>query len=90
MRGVISVAANALPKAFSEIVRLSLQNNFTAATKMHYQLLQAYDYMFAENNPAGVKAFLHELGLIENVLRLPVTPVSEGLQQKIKAFVKKL
>lgn len=90
MQGVISVAANALPKQFSDMVRLSLQNNFKAATKIHYQLLQAYDYMFTENNPAGVKAFLYELGLIENVLRLPVTPVSEGLQEKIKVFVKGL
>ena len=88
MEGVISVAANALPKQFSELVRLSLKGDFKAATKIHYHLLEAYDYMFVENNPAGVKAFLYEIGLIENVLRLPVTPVSEGLQQKIKMFVK--
>ncbi|MBS1639768.1 MAG: 4-hydroxy-tetrahydrodipicolinate synthase [Bacteroidetes bacterium] len=88
MQGVISVAANAFPKEFSELVRLCLKNDFTNATKIQYKLLQAYDYMFAENNPAGVKAFMYEMGLIENVLRLPVTPVSNELQQKIKTFVK--
>ena len=88
MQGVISVAANAYPKEFSELVRLCLKNDFANATKIQYKLLQAYDYMFAENNPAGVKAFMYEMGLIENVLRLPVTPVSNELQQKIKTFVK--
>jgi 4-hydroxy-tetrahydrodipicolinate synthase len=88
MEGVISVAANAYPKEFSELVRLSLKNNFKEATAIHYKLLQAYDHMFAENNPAGVKAFMYEMGLIENSLRLPVVPVSEGLQEKIKQFVK--
>ncbi len=87
MDGVISVAANCFPKQYSEIVRLSLKNDFANATAQHYKLLEAYDHLFAENNPAGVKAFLYELGLIENSLRLPVVPVSKELQQKIKKFV---
>ncbi len=85
--GVISVAANCFPKQFSTIVRLALSGNFAEAAKKHLQLIQAYDYLFVENNPAGVKAFLYELGLIQNYLRLPVTPVSEALQQKIKKFI---
>ena len=48
----------------------------------------AFDLMFEENNPAGVKAFMQEAGLIENVFRLPVVPVSGGLQSRIAAFVK--
>ena len=86
--GVISVVANCLPKQFSEIIRQSLKGNFAEASKQHLQLVEAYDYLFAENNPAGVKAFLYELGLIENSLRLPVVPVSAGLQEKIKKFIK--
>lgn len=86
--GVISVAANAYPKEFSNMVRLSLEHKFTQANILHYKLLKAYDYMFAENNPAGVKAFLYEMGLIENVVRLPVTPVSHALQAQIKDYVK--
>lgn len=87
MKGVISVAANCFPKDFSSMVRHCLNNEWTQARQMHYNLLEAYDLLFAENNPAGVKAFLTELGVIENNLRLPLTPLSEGIHQKVKAFL---
>lgn len=89
MNGVISVAANCFPKAFSEMVRQGLKGDFDAARKLHYPLLPAYDLLFVENNPAGVKAFLHELGLIENVLRLPVVPLSDAVHQQVKAYLGK-
>ena len=90
MDGVISVAANCFPKQFSTMVNLALQNKFQEARNIHYKLLKGYDYLFVENNPAGAKAFLYELGLIENVLRLPLTPASTALQQDVKAFLKNL
>ena len=90
MDGVISVAANCFPKDFSEMVRLALKSDFTAARPLHYRCLEGNDLLFAENNPAGVKAFLAEMGLIENVLRLPVVPLSEPVHQKVKAFIKQL
>jgi 4-hydroxy-tetrahydrodipicolinate synthase len=74
--GVISVAANSFPKDFSDMVRFALKNDFAKAQALHYKLLPAYDLLFVENNPAGVKAFLHELKLIENELRLPLVPLS--------------
>jgi 4-hydroxy-tetrahydrodipicolinate synthase len=89
MDGVISVAANCFPKAFSDMVRYSLRGDFTLARPLHYQCLEGNDLLFAENNPAGVKAFLYELGIIENVLRLPVVPLSDHLHQKVKAYLKK-
>lgn len=89
MDGVISVAANAFPAEFSEMVRLCLKNNFPAAKKINDALLDAYDLMFAENNPAGVKAFMYEQGLVENIVRLPVVPLSAGLHAKVKAYLKK-
>jgi 4-hydroxy-tetrahydrodipicolinate synthase len=88
--GVISVAANCFPKQFSSMISLALNNNFEAARSIHYKLLQGYDYLFEENNPAGAKAFLFELGLIENELRLPLTKASETLQEKIKQFLKNI
>ncbi|MCE3282776.1 MAG: dihydrodipicolinate synthase [Chitinophagaceae bacterium] len=87
MDGVISVAANCFPKQFAEMVRLCLANDYTAARALHYKMLEGYDLLFAENNPAGVKAFLAELGVIQNYLRLPVTPLSEDLHRKVKAFL---
>jgi 4-hydroxy-tetrahydrodipicolinate synthase len=89
MEGVISVAANCLPKEFSDMVRFCLQGNFTAAKTLNDKMLDAYDLLFAENNPAGVKAFLHILGLIENQLRLPVTPVTVPLYERIKKYLGK-
>jgi len=89
MDGLISVAANYFAKDTAGMVRAALQNDFPAARTLHYKLQEAFDLMFEENNPAGVKAFLQEGGLIENVFRLPVVPVSSGLQARIAAFVKR-
>jgi 4-hydroxy-tetrahydrodipicolinate synthase len=89
MEGVISVAANCFPKEFSEMVRLGLAFHFTAAKILNDQLLEAYDLLFSENNPAGAKAFLAYMGLIENQLRLPVTPVSADLYSKIRDYLSK-
>ncbi|MBK8712294.1 MAG: 4-hydroxy-tetrahydrodipicolinate synthase [Niastella sp.] len=90
MDGVISVAANSFPAEFSKMVKLCLQNNFTEAKKINDELMAAYHLMFAENNPAGVKAFLAEMGLIKNVLRLPGVPLSGELQQQVKSYCSKL
>jgi len=90
MDGVISVAANCFPRDFSEMIRCSVALNFPAARKLQYKLLDGIDLLFAENNPAGVKCFLAEMGLIENVLRLPLVPISDHFHQKIKSFVAQL
>lgn len=88
MNGVISVAANCFPKQFSQMVRHCLENDYVSARMLHYQMLEGYDLLFAENNPAGVKAFLAELGVIENFLRLPVTPLSQTLHDKVQQYLK--
>ncbi len=83
--GVISVVANAYPFEFSEMVRLAAKDQFTKARKYHYPLLSVIQHLFVEGNPAGIKAVMHQLGLCENSLRLPLTPVSEALYKKIAA-----
>ena len=85
--GVISVAANCFAKDFSDLIRLALENDFKNATKLQYKLLEGYDLLFAENNPAGVKAFLYEMKFIENKLRLPLVPLSENVHKKVKDFI---
>lgn len=87
MRGVISVAANCFPKQFSELVSYALKDDFDAARKINNMLLQGYEILFAENNPAGVKAFLAEMGIIKNNLRLPLVPLSEGVYKQVKAYL---
>jgi 4-hydroxy-tetrahydrodipicolinate synthase len=88
--GVISVTANCFPKDFSDMIRQSLKGDFAAARPLHYKCLEGNDLLFAENNPAGVKAFLYEMGIIENVMRLPVVPLSEAVHAKVKAYLKKI
>jgi 4-hydroxy-tetrahydrodipicolinate synthase len=87
--GVISVAANCFPKNFSNMVRAGLEGNFTKANELNYPLIQAYHLLFVENNPAGVKAFLSEMGMIKNVLRLPVVPLSASILAQVKDYLKK-
>jgi 4-hydroxy-tetrahydrodipicolinate synthase len=87
MEGIISVAANAYPRAFSDMVSAALKSDLRKAKQINDKLIAGYELMFAENNPAGVKACMSEMKLIGNYLRLPVVPVSEGLQGKIKEYV---
>lgn len=89
MEGVISVAANAFPKKFSELVRQCLSGDFVKGKKINDELMEAYELMFAENNPAGVKAFMAEMGLLKNNLRLPMAALSDTLHQKVKQYLKK-
>jgi 4-hydroxy-tetrahydrodipicolinate synthase len=85
--GVISVAANAFPKAFSDMIRCAMAGDFAKAKTINDSMIEGYSYMYEENNPSGIKAFMFEQGIIENELRLPLVPVSAPLQQKIKHFM---
>jgi 4-hydroxy-tetrahydrodipicolinate synthase len=88
MEGVISVAANCFTKEVTDMINLALVSKFDKARKIHYKLLTGIDLLFADGNPAGVKFVLKQMGISENVLRLPLTPVSEATGKKITAFMK--
>jgi len=75
--GVISVVANAFPADFSEMVRLCRKGDFKTANQLNFKLNDIIDAMFEEGNPAGVKAFLNGMSIIDNNLRLPLVSVSE-------------
>lgn len=90
MEGVISVAANSFPKQFTSMVNACLNGDFANAKKLNDQLIEGYELLFAENNPAGVKAAMYILGLLENEVRLPVVPLSEGLFGKMKEYISRL
>ena len=87
--GVISVAANAFAKPFSDMIRFAMAGDFSMAKRVNDLLAEGYTYMFEENNPAGIKAFMFEQGLIENELRLPLVPVSAPLQAKIHNYLQR-
>ena len=88
--GVISVAANAFPKEMSNLVRESLANNYPAAQAMQYAMLNLFETLFVEGSPSGIKATLHILGLCENILRLPLAPVSQKTYGKLEELVQSL
>jgi 4-hydroxy-tetrahydrodipicolinate synthase len=87
MDGVISVAANSFPRLYTDMVRLSLSGDFAAAKLLNDRLIAGYELLFAENNPAGVKAAMHELKLIGNYVRLPLVPLSDGLRKKMSDYI---
>ncbi len=88
--GVISVIGNALPKEFSRMIRLEFHGEYEAARKIHHSFTELYSLLFVDGNPAGVKALLHEMGFIENVLRLPLVPTRITTVEKIAAILKDL
>lgn len=81
--GLISVAANAFPSQMSEIVNMALNNRFAEARNVYYRYKSIIELLFVESNPAGIKAVMSELGLIENQLRLPLVSVSSQTVEKI-------
>ncbi len=86
--GVISVIGNALPKEFSRMLRLEQNGEFEAARKIHHKFTDLFSLLFVDGNPAGVKAMLNEMGMIENVLRLPLVPTRLTTMQKISECLK--
>lgn len=88
--GVISVIGNALPKEFSKMIRLEFKGEYEAARKIHHRFTDLFNLLFVDGNPAGVKAMLHEMGMIKNVLRLPLVPTRISTLQKMSEIMKEL
>lgn len=88
--GVISVIGNALPREFSRMVRLALNGDYQNALLIHHKFTELFKLLFVDGNPAGVKAMLNSMGLIENELRLPLVPSRISTMEKISSIVKEL
>lgn len=83
--GVISVVANVMPRECSALVNYVKNGRLAEARRLHLSLSVFCKLLFEEGNPAGVKAALHAAGIIRhNRLRLPLTPVSDTLLEKIR------
>ncbi len=78
--GLISVASNAFPEDFYDIVHKKDQ----ALQARYAEMIRL---LFAEGNPVGIKAVLAQKGIIGNYLRLPLVPASQELQAKIAAIL---
>lgn len=88
--GVISVIGNALPREFSRMVRLELRGEYAAAREIHHRFTDLFNLLFVDGNPAGVKAMLHEMGMVENVLRLPLVPTRISTLKRLAEIMKQL
>lgn len=88
--GSISVIGNALPKEVSRMIRLEFKGEYEAARTIHHRFTELYSLLFVDGNPAGVKALLHEMGFIQNVLRLPLVPTRITTLQKMTEILKTL
>lgn len=88
--GVISVIGNALPKEFGRMVRLAAQGDFSSALQIHHKFTELFKLLFVDGNPAGVKAMLNNMGIIQNELRLPLVPAKITTMSEIAAIIKEL
>lgn len=82
-RGVISVLANAFPGVFARIKKYTQEARFDRASRELFRLLELNPLMYAEGNPTGVKQLLSEMGICGPYTRLPMTPASDALREKI-------
>ncbi len=89
-KGVISVTSNVVPNEFSRMVRFALDAQFAEAKAIHYELFDLMKVMFIETNPQPVKAALAMMGIIEEVYRLPLTPLREANRKKVREVLMQL
>ena len=82
--GVISVASNLLPRLVSDLCHASIEGRWDEARKLNRQLTPIFKAMFIESNPVPVKTALAMTGMIEEVYRLPMAPMSKPNRAKLE------
>jgi len=88
--GVISVAANVVPKYISDICSFYQNNEVEKAEKINDKLKNLYDLLFIESNPIPVKWMMYKMGLVQNALRLPLVELDRKYQEIIISEMLKL
>ena len=89
-QGVISVAANVIPKSISQICKYIRENNISEAKKLNEVNSNIYRLLFVESNPIPVKWMLTKMGMIENSIRLPLIELDETYHDEILSELNKL
>ncbi len=88
--GVISVMANALPKAFSQMINFALDQDYYAARELNFKTYDLHKWLYIEGNPVGIKSAMEILGFCTNEVRLPLAPLSEANYAKLKEELLKI
>lgn len=88
--GVISVIGQALPELFSTMIHKGLEGDRLTSKALEKKAMPLINLIFEENNPAGIKAVLQQLGLCSDTVRLPLVTASDALKSKIKEALAQL
>ncbi len=83
-RGVISVAANEIPKEMSELVHAALEDHRDTALELQRRYLPLMEMNFIESNPGPVKCALSLMRKCGETLRLPLVPVRDEVRRRIE------
>lgn len=87
-KGNISVTANVAPKQMSEICAAAIAGDVELAEQLNDNIAILHQVLFCESNPIPVKWALHEMGLIETGIRLPLTPLAEQYRTQLREDLK--
>ncbi|QNX15901.1 4-hydroxy-tetrahydrodipicolinate synthase [Acinetobacter seifertii] len=86
--GNISVTANVAPKAMSEVCAVAIAKDEPQAKTLNNKIANLHNILFCESNPIPVKWALHEMGLIDTGIRLPLTPLAEQYREPLRNALK--
>jgi len=87
--GNISVTANVAPQLMSSLCEAAVTGDLVQAREIQFKLLKLHQMMFVEPNPIPVKWALHQMGVIDKGIRLPLTPLTENLREPLKQELRK-
>jgi 4-hydroxy-tetrahydrodipicolinate synthase len=87
-KGDISVTANVAPKAMHDMCAAALRGERAEAEKINQTLMALHKDLFLEANPIPVKWALHEMGLIGDGIRLPLTHLSDKYHDQVRQALK--
>ncbi len=88
--GLVSVASNVIPGQMARMVRAALENDWAGARRINRRFFRLMQAHFWEASPAPVKAVMAMLGRGEDVLRLPMVPVSAATRRRLETMVGEL
>ena len=88
--GCISVIGNALPMMYADMIHAGLRGDFAEASRLHLAMFDLHHWLYAESNPAGIKAALEILRKCEKEVRLPLLPLSERNYVQLKKELEKV
>ena len=88
--GVISVASNVIPREVTDMVHAALKGDYERAGRIHAKLFPLFKDLFVETNPVPVKAAMAMMGQVEEWVRLPLVPLSDGSRAQLRKTLQSL